>query len=110
MGEIGKTTIDINLLRQDIKKNLKKCNDFDIWMLYQLNELVEDSDRNLKKFQLGEFGNSVVKVLWNYFCDRYIEISKIERSDYTDKVMIYSLATLLQLLHPYAPFVTEKLW
>ncbi|MFZ5341510.1 MAG: class I tRNA ligase family protein [Patescibacteria group bacterium] len=47
---------------------------------------------------------------WHDLCDWYIEISKLDHSDYTDKVLLYSVSTILKILHPFVPFVTEKLW
>ena len=51
-----------------------------------------------------------IDLVWNDFCDRYIEIAKIEKSEMTDMVMLYALGTFFKLLHPALPFVTEKLW
>ena len=52
----------------------------------------------------------IVKTIWNDFCDWMIEVSKIEKSLYTDKVMLYCIGIYLKLLHPITPFVTHHLW
>ncbi len=110
VGEDQEAHFDLNLVAKDIEKNLSKLNDFDLWMVDQVNELTKISWDSFKKFHLGEFAHSIVQTVWHSFCDWYIEITKIQKSDYTDKVMIYSLGTMLKILHPYTPFITEKLW
>ena len=54
---------------------------------------------------------------WNDFCDWYIEISKIhlrekdsQKGDVVRGVIVHVLKTILALLHPYSPFITEELW
>lgn len=54
--------------------------------------------------------DDVVKFTWNNFCDRYIEIAKLQKHDLTDKIMLYIVGTLLKLLHPVAPFTTDALY
>jgi valyl-tRNA synthetase len=59
--------------------------------------------------------------LWDQYADWYIEISKTrlyktagggdeEEAKAAQRVLVYVLDTSLRLLHPYMPFVTEKLW
>ena len=109
-NEFQDFVIDYNLLKEDIIKNIEKLNEFDNWILYKLNEVISSSCRYMDRFMLWEAISDIVKFSWNYFCDWYIEISKIEKSEYTDKVLIYVLWSILKLLHSFAPFVTEKLW
>lgn len=104
------STIDYDLIREDINKNFEHLNDFDKWIVNQINELVVLWEKSFKNFMLWEFWQNIVKVAWHDFCDWYIEISKISSSEYTQKVLLYWIWTILKLLHPYAPFVTEKLW
>lgn len=72
--------------------------------------MIEESQRAFTNFQLGDYGHQVVQLVYADICDWYIEIAKRERSEYTDKVLLYVLGSALKLLHPYMPFVTEKLW
>lgn len=102
--------LDYELLKKDISENLSKLNDFDKWILHKINDLVVDSQKSMDKFMIWEFAQNIIKTTWHEFCDWYIEISKLEKSVYTDKVLLYSIWTLLKLLHPYVPFITEKLW
>ncbi len=102
--------LDLEAIKQDITDHMDKLNHFDKWMIGKLNMVIEDSGRMFADYHLGQFGDSIVNMVRGDFCDRYIEISKREKSDYTDKVLLYAIGTILKLLHPYMPFVTEKLW
>jgi valyl-tRNA synthetase len=55
--------------------------------------------------------------IWKDYCDWYIEFSKsrIYGSNDSDREIVTSMAvfilkTILKLLHPYAPFITEEIW
>ncbi len=102
--------IDYNLIKEDIENNVDKLNDFDKWILDKLNWLNTMSEKYFSNFMMWEFWQEVIKTAWHDFCDWYIEISKVQSSEYTDKILIYWVASLLKYLHPYIPFVTEKLW
>lgn len=110
IGDQEPVKLDYDYLKSDIEKNIKKLNEFDKWMLNKINELIEISDQYMWKFMLWELGQTAINIAWHDLCDWYIEISKLERSNYTDKVLLYSVATLLKILHPFIPFITEKLW
>ncbi len=81
------------------------------WILSRLNTLIADVNLNLEKFRLAETIEILRSFLWNEFCDWYLEMSKKpERSAEDDHVLAYVYTSLLKLLHPYVPFVTETLW
>ncbi len=101
---------DYKLLEEDILANIDQLNDFDKWILYHLQRTVKEVHKYFDKFMLWEALNSIVQFAWSDLCDWYIEISKKEYSDQTNKVLIYAMGTVLKLLHPFLPFVTEKLW
>jgi valyl-tRNA synthetase len=56
---------------------------------------------------LSEAGEKIYSFVWDYFCDWYLELSKGEPNL---PLLVESLRTILKLLHPYCPFVTEELW
>lgn len=103
-------SLDLDAIKGDLEKNMEELNHFDKWLLGKINMLIEESERMFSDYHLGQFGESIVGMVWGDFCDRYIEISKREKSDYTDKVLLYAIGTMLKMLHPYMPFVTERLW
>lgn len=86
----------------------------DKWIISQLSKAISDHDRYLEKSDIVHAIESVNDFFWNDYCDWYLEIIKTRlKSD--DKTAALSVAfhccqTILKLLHPYIPFVTEELW
>ncbi len=86
----------------------------DRWILSRLERLVENSDRLMEHFELGEAGREMQEFLWDEFCDWYLEIAKIRLRSNDEAsplpVLVHVLDTCLRLLHPYMPYVTEEIW
>ena len=86
----------------------------DRWILSRLDSVVDDVNRSLTNFELGEAQQRLYDFVWNDYCDWYIEMAKIRlRSDSEPspiKVLVYVLDTVLRLLHPFMPFITEEIW
>lgn len=101
---------DLVYLSDYLFSHKDELQDFDLRILHALHELIEETDRAFGKYYLGEAAHQVVQTLREYFCDWYIEISKISQWPMTPYVLVYVLGVFLQLLHPFAPFVTEQLW
>jgi len=76
-------------------------------LLSALQHLIEDVTAGVEEYRLSETGERLYAFLWDYFCDWYLELSK---GTANIPVLIHTLRTLLVLLHPYIPFVTEELW
>lgn len=72
--------------------------------LYNLNHFVKNS---LNKYELSNAGGRLYDVIWSFYCDWYLELSK---GSANPKVLIYSLRMILKMTHPFCPFVTEELW
>lgn len=94
--------------------NLK---DEDKWILSRINEGVKEVTADLDKFELGLAGQKVYELIWDVYCDWYIELVKarLYGDDEEDKktarfVLQKTLKTLLRLLHPYMPYITEEIW
>ncbi len=86
----------------------------DRWVLSALDRAVEDVNRSLSEFRFDEAANRLHHFTWHEFCDWYLEMAKPalngDRPDATRAVLAGSLETLLRLLHPFIPFVTEEMW
>lgn len=76
-------------------------------LMYSLNRLVNDVSSGLDSYRLSEAGERLYTFVWDYFCDWYLELSKGEANI---GVLVNALRTILVLLHPYCPFVTEEIW
>ncbi|MDO8468918.1 MAG: valine--tRNA ligase [Candidatus Peribacter sp.] len=76
-------------------------------LLSSLQSLIDDATQGLKEYRLSETGERLYSFVWDYFCDWYLELSKGESNP---AVLVHALRTIVHLLHPYCPFVTEELW
>lgn len=101
---------DYDSIYNDITSNTDKFNNFDVRIIDRINSLVNKYEKYASKSMFWEIAHECVNCAWHDLCDRYLEITKIEKSEYSDKILLYSIWTLLKLLHPYIPHVTEKLW
>ena len=89
----------------------------DKWVLSKLNRLVKEVTENLDSFEIGVASAKVYDFIWDTYCDWYIELTKT-RLNGTDEdakltaqnVLCYVLVTLLKLLHPFMPFITEEIY
>lgn len=74
----------------------------------QLNEHVQEVTQQLNDFKLGLAAETVYQCFWHWFCDECIEQAK--EGKISQKALIEGLKTMLVLLHPFVPFVTERVW
>ena len=89
----------------------------DKWILHKVNEAVDYSTKALERFDLALAGQRVYELIWNEYCDWYIELVKkrLWGDDEEDKkvvrfVLVTALKNMLELLHPFMPFITEEIW
>lgn len=90
-------------------------NDFAIeWFDSRLNEARTEIDALYKDFKLSEGLKKIYSLIWDDFCAWYLEWVKpgfeqpVSKELY-DKTIVY-FEQLLQILHPYMPFITEELF
>jgi valyl-tRNA synthetase len=91
--------------------------DEDKWILHMANEGAKYITEMLDKFELGLAGQRVYELIWDVYCDWYIEMVKgrLYGDDEEDKkvaraVLTKVLKDLLKFLHPFMPFITEEIW
>ena len=84
------------------------------WMEQRLASASADIDSMIKDFRLSEGLKTIYSLIWDDFCSWYLEWVKpaqdqpISKKVYERTLDIYE--RLLQLLHPYLPFVTEEIY
>ena len=88
---------------------------FNIWIINEFQELYKKVQDNYEKYYFHEVANQLYHFTWHTFCDWYIELSKNllddnQFRDETKQTFHLVFNSLLQLLHPVIPFITEKLW
>ena len=87
------------------KENIKSL--ADRWIVSRLNSLVAEVTEDLEKYRFSMAGEKLQNFIWNDLADWYLEISKVEKNVY---VINYVINYVIRLMHPFAPFVTEKIW
>lgn len=100
----------LNLEPKDFKNdkiNLKNLTVSDKWILSRTQTIISKTTKDLEKFCFSKAGERLYDFIWGEFCDWYIETSKIHKNP---EVLLYILKTILKLLHPFVPFVTEVVW
>ena len=107
LGEDYKETeIDVNSLNLASK-----------WILAKLNKVISNVDYNMEKYEFGEAARTLYTFVWDDFASWYVEISKVDlQSDdtkniqMTKNVLVYVLKSIVKMLHPFIPFITEEIY
>jgi len=94
-----------------------KLDQTDQWIISKLNRTIENVDKAYSRYRINEAIKLVYDFTWGDFCDWYIEFAKSRfyGNDEDDKIVaqsvsVFVLKTILELLHPYTPFITEEIW
>ncbi len=82
----------------------------DKWILTKLNKVIEEVKKNMDKYEFHNVGNTLYDFIWSDFCDWYIELSKANMNSTTKSVLYQVLASIIQMLHPFMPYVTEEIY
>ena len=88
------------------------------WIKAKLNETIADVTKSLDEYRFNDASAAIYNFIWHEYCDWYLEISKPalydkigpERKHATQRTMKEVFGVMMQLLHPFMPFVTEELW
>lgn len=99
-------------------KNIYKLNleIEDYWILYHLNRVIVSLKNLLKNYKFHIVSEEIYEFIWNYYCDWYIEIVKHrlkeenEKKEIAQQVLAYVLFQIMNILHPFMPFITEEIY
>ncbi len=100
--------------KQIIKKennrsfNLKTLSDK--WIVSRLNHLIGEVTEDMEKYRFGLSAEKIYNFTWSELADWYVEIVKIQNDKNSYLLLLEVYTALLKLLHPFTPFVTEKIW
>ena len=84
------------------------------WFEARLNQVMQQLEDDFNKYRLSEALMRIYKCIWDDFCSMYLEIIKppyqqaIDGETYGKASAFF--ARLMQLLHPFMPFITEEIW
>jgi valyl-tRNA synthetase len=87
----------------------------DAWMVGRLNTAISAANQALEQHRYHEAAHELWHFAWHEFCDWYLEVKKLrfregsgQDEHWTAVITVYE--TMLRLLHPLMPFITEELW
>ena len=104
---------------EDISDGNAEYSAADRWIRSRFDETGTAVHDNLATYRLDLAAKAIYEFTWHEFCDWYLELSKpILQSDETSdelkrgaqKTLIEVLESLLRLVHPFMPFITEEIW
>lgn len=87
------------------------------WILARLAKVSAEAETHYASYRFDLLAQTLYEFAWNEFCDWFLELTKpalngddAVAADSTRQTLLHVLESLLRLLHPLTPFVTEELW
>jgi valyl-tRNA synthetase len=87
----------------------------DRWLASRLASVAREASRAIDEYRYAELARILYGFAWDEFCSAYLELSKSRLADPASReqaraMLLLGLDTILRLLHPIMPFVTEEIW
>jgi valyl-tRNA synthetase len=87
----------------------------DRWLASRLATVVRETSAAIDDFRYAEAARVLYAFAWDEFCSAYLELCKARLADPAQRdraqgMLVLGLDTILRLLHPIMPFVTEEIW
>jgi valyl-tRNA synthetase len=91
----------------------------DRWILDGLHRVTRTVNEALDQYRFDQAASALYQFIWHQFCDWYIELvkpcltgpeSESRNAARSRAVLVKVLDSVLRLLHPFMPFITEDLW
>ena len=84
------------------------------WIISRLHRCLVDYHKHMAAYRLDLASHSIYDFFWNAYCDWFVELSKPLLKGplraQLQQTLLKVLATALQLLHPFMPYITEEIW
>ena len=126
--EIGRNYVNkLHQVSRFIKMRLDGCapvldsvdeNDlviFDRWILSRMERTIQTVEKSFGEYRLSAAAKALYNFVWNDYCSWYVELIKPDQPGVSIRkgsinVATYVLYNILNLLHPFMPFVTESIY
>ncbi len=82
----------------------------DKWILTKLEKTIQVVRKHMDKYEFHVVGSELYRFIWDDFCDWYIELTKGAMTNTTKSVLVKVLTSILKMLHPFMPYVTEEIY
>ncbi len=83
----------------------------DKWILHSMNKTIEKVNDYIDNYRINDAADSLYHFFWHEYCDWYLEFSKNDINNIGSRnVLLYSLKTMLKLMHPFIPYITEEIF
>jgi valyl-tRNA synthetase len=85
----------------------------DRWILSRLAAAAQAVTDGIEGFAFQDSINAAYACAWNEFCDWWLEAAKARlkaKDESAQAIGVFCLETLMRVLHPFMPFITEELW
>ncbi len=109
--------LDMNMENKDIPDGYGDLSAPDKWILTKLQYVTAEVRKNLDKYEVGLALAKIYDFVWSDYCDWFIELCKPVlygqdegKKIATLRVLKYVLSSILRLMHPFTPFITEEIW
>jgi valyl-tRNA synthetase len=108
-----------NFVFSNIKKldRKPKLHETDRLFLTQINNLIKKATREFDSYNYSQVKNETTDFFWKIFCDNYLETIKNrfyngnkKEKESVDYTLYHALLTILKLMAPFTPFVTEEIY
>ena len=92
------------------KLSFEEYNIYDKWILTKYNKTIKEVSKYMDKYEFHNAFNELYTFIWDDYCSWYIEISKIFLNTTSKSILVKILTGIIQMLHPFIPFVTEEIY
>ena len=102
--------------QEELDSSSSRLREYEKGTIEHLNKTIASVTKFIKQFKFNLALETLYESFWHTFCDQCIETSKKylysqeEQSESTKWMLWKSLKTYIELFHPFAPFITEKIW
>ena len=109
--------IEMQAVNHEYQPTTPKADDFSDWMSQKINQTSINCKTHIETYRFDLAAAEIYELVWSNFCDWYIELNKVaiqasNNNNETNNLisnLIVNFDSILRLLHPFMPFITEDL-